>query len=359
MNHIRIKRFFFLIFSLIILLLNLVSSQSNRICNQCKKNITGRYIQVDGKAFHPEHFICASCNKVIGGGYQSKDGKYFHPDCYLLVEGMICEYCQKILDGQYTVNNGKKYHTECYEKFILHKCSICGLPLRDVFRPDNYGNKYHSSHKTELKLCDSCGRLICQSLTGGGRDYSDGRHICNLCYSTAVTDNRKVAELLKKVMYKLNSFGIRVDEKTVSITAVDRNTLKSKSKSYSDNTHGFCDSQTRTESINDRVIKKITGHSIYILTGMPLVLTESTIAHELMHAWLNDNTKSNHTDQVREGSCNFISYLYLKSLNQHGTSDFILLLEKDPSPIYGRGFVEIRSRFEGKPVAEFLDYLKR
>ena len=92
---------------------------------------------------------------------------------------------------------------------------------------------------------------------------------------------------------------------------------------------------------------------------MPLVLTESTIAHELMHVWLNDNTKNNHTNRVREGSCNYISYLYLKSLNQHEASDFMTMLEKDPDPIYGKGFLEIKSRYEGKEISELFNYLRR
>jgi hypothetical protein len=355
----RIKQSVLIILVLIISQSNNVYSQNNSICYQCKKNITGSYITIEGKTFHPDHFLCALCNKIIDGSFQSKEGKYYHPDCYLLKEGMICDYCKKILDQKYIVTNGKKYHKDCYEKFILPKCSICGLPLKDFIRVDNYGNKFHSYHKEELKQCDCCGRLICESLTGGGRDYFDGRHICNLCYATAVTNNWKVTDLLKKVVNKLNSLGIRFDEKKINITVVDRDVLKSKSKNYSDNTHGFCDSRTETESMNDRIIKKITVHSIYILSGMPLILTESTIAHELMHAWLNDNTKNNHTDKVREGSCNYISYMYLKSLNQTGVSDFITLLEKDPSPIYGKGFLEIRSRFEGKQFAEFIDYLKK
>ena len=102
----------------------------------------------------------------------------------------------------------------------------------------------------------------------------------------------------------------------------------------------------------------MTSHAIYVLTGMPLILTESTIAHELMHAWLNENTKDNHPDWVREGSCNYISYLYLKSLNLSETSDFITMLEKDASPVYGKGFLNIKSRFEGKQILEFLKYLK-
>lgn len=349
---------YLIIIILIILTASQLSAQNSRICSQCKKIITDKYIIADGKAFHPDHFICAFCNKKIDGSYQLKDGKFYHPNCFLVKEGMICDYCQKILEDQYTVSGDNKYHKECYEEFILPKCSVCGLPLKDLFLVDNYGNKYHRSHEREMKQCEYCARLICQSLTGGGREYSDGRRICNLCYSSAVIDNIKFTGLLNGVMNKLKSFGLQFDKKAIRISGVDRFTLKSKSKNISDNTHGYCDSQTRTQSINDRVMKKITEHNIYILLGMPLLLTESTIAHELMHAWLNDNTKNNHSDRAREGSCNFISYIYLKSLNQQGTADFITMLEKNPDPIYGKGFLEIKSRYEGKSISEFLDYLQ-
>jgi hypothetical protein len=272
---------------------------------------------------------------------------------------MICDYCHKILGQEYTVSKRKKYHSDCYEKYILPKCSICGSALRDIFRVDIYENKYHAYHDGELKRCDSCGRLICESLTKGGRDYTDGRHICNLCYATAVIDSRKFNDLLEKVMSNLNSLGIHLNDKTIRISAVDRNTLKSKSQNYSDNTHGFCDSQSQTDSMNGKIFRRTSTHHIYVLSGMPLVLTGSTIAHELMHAWLNENTKDDHADWVREGSCNYISYLYLKSLNLPGVSDFIIMLEKDSSPTYGNGFLEIKSRFEKKQIAELLHYLKK
>ena len=348
-----------LICILIIPQINPVHPQNKKICYGCNKNITGNYIEAGGKTFHPDHFLCASCGKLINGAYQSKNDKYYHPDCYLLKEGMICAYCSKILDQEYTVSRGKKYHADCYEKFILPKCAICGLPLKDIFRVDIYENKYHAYHDEELKRCNSCGRLICESLTKGGKIYSDGRHICNLCYSTAITNSGRYFDLLKKVMNKLKSFGIHLNEKTIGISGVDRNALKSKSQNYSDNTHGYCDSQTATETMNKKVIKKSISHHIYVLSGMPLVLTESTIAHELMHAWLNENTADNHPEKIREGSCNYVSYIYLINLNLAGVSDFITMLEKDSSPVYGKGFLEIREKFGGKQIMEFLNYLKK
>ena len=46
-------------------------------CNYCKKSIAGKYIVVDGIAYHQNHFKCANCNRPIEGAYSSKDGKYY------------------------------------------------------------------------------------------------------------------------------------------------------------------------------------------------------------------------------------------------------------------------------------------
>jgi len=343
---------------LFVIIQSQIFSQNNLRCAYCQQEIINKYIMVDGKAFHPDHFICKGCNKQIHGNFTRKNGGYYHPDCYSQVEGLICDYCKKILNEEYVVNENRKYHKSCYENYILPKCAVCSQPLKGEYSEDIFLNKFHSYHKNEFYQCDCCNRIICQAITKGGKDYSDGRHICNICYATAVFNKKQLEYLLVKVASQLTSIGIRFDLKNIKIIGVDRNILRNKAKNYNENTQGFCDSKSLNKYINDKLVNQTIHHTIYVLSGMTSLSLESTIAHELMHSWIYENTQKNLPDKINEGSCNYVSYLYLKSINQNSALDQIKMLETDPDTIYGKGFLEIRLRFENKLVNEFLNYLK-
>jgi hypothetical protein len=77
-----------------------------------------------------------------------------------------------------------------------------------------------------------------------------------------------------------------------------------------------------------------------------------------MHSWIYENTKKNLSDKINEGSCNYVSYLYLRLLNNNLAADLIKILETDPDINYGKGFLEIRQQFEKKSLNDFLAFLK-
>lgn len=347
---------------IIIILLSVVNtsifSQNKIRCAYCKQEINNKYILVDGKAYHPKHFICMECNKQIIGNFMRKDGVYYHPECYIQVEKLICDYCQKPLDEEYIVSENKKYHKSCYEKYILPKCSVCNFPLKGKYSEDIYKNKFHTYHLNEMHLCDSCNRIICQALTNGGHDYLDGRHICNICYATAVFDQKQLGKLLVKVSGQLTSFGIKFNLRNIEIVGVDRNVLRNKAKNYTERTQGYCNSEKLNRYIDKRMVDQTISHTIYVLFGVPSLVIESTIAHELMHSWIFENTKNNLSDKINEGSCNYVSYLYLRSLNQDSAEDLIRKLETDTDINYGKGFLEIRQQFGNKSINDFLTFLK-
>jgi hypothetical protein len=358
MNTKYINRSFLPFLLFIIIQLNVLSAQSTPQCHYCNKPITERYIKVGNFMFHPEHFLCNLCNKVINASYQEKNGKFYHPECFKQIEELICSYCNKILDDKYVVHEGKKYHERCYEENIMPKCSVCNQPLKGYYRQDIYGNKYHIEHEQLLPKCDCCSRLISDALSRGGRKYSDGRNICNLCIASSVTEQYRFDEILKDVSTKLIYLGLNLNLKNIRIVGVDRNTLKSKSGRASNNMHGFCDSQIRTEFVNDKLSSHRYSHTIYVLNGMHYLSTQSTVAHELMHSWLTENTQNDQQERIREGSCNYISYIYLKTSGDRDKNDFLKLLENDPDPVYGEGFKYIRTKFEDRPLSELLSFLK-
>jgi len=329
-------------------------------CSYCNEAITGNYLIVDGQYFHPDHFLCAKCSKPIRGSYKVNDGKYYHPDCEAQVSGLICAYCNKLITGDYITSAGKVYHPDCYKNNVVPKCSVCLQALSGEYSIDLYGNKYHSYHTSELNKCDNCGRLICSELTGGGISYGDGRHICNICYKKAVFTSGDINNLLYKVRNKLNDLGLDLSNENISIAGVGLNELKrvSGTDSFSD-LEGFCSSDANSELINGQLQKKTYTHKIYVLNGIPGINMESIIAHELMHAWTFQNTKGNQPENVSEGSCNYISYLYLLSSSNPEAQYILKRMEQNPDPVYGGGYLKIKSQFGGKPLSALMEYLKK
>jgi hypothetical protein len=328
-------------------------------CFACKGEIKGAYIVVDGNYYHSEHFLCKKCSKPIEGSYQKLFDDYYHPECYSQETAVKCDLCDKIITGEMITHDLKFYHPECYKKFIVPKCSVCSEPLEGEYKIDVYGNKFHPSHVGVLDQCEICGRIISSSLTNGGRYYEDGRHICNLCYEKAVFGQNDIKDLLSKVVDKLISMGISLNKNNISVQAVDKNELKRISgmeKFY--RLEGFCKSESQTEYVNAKKKKTLFNHKIYVLNGLVSINLEAIMAHELMHAWISENTPDNQSSDVREGSCNFISYKYLFSFTDPDVKYLILSMEKNPDPVYGLGFQKIKRKFYGKPISELLAYLK-
>ncbi len=295
-------------------------------CFQCGKKISGTFIQADGKYFHADHFICAECGEKISGKFEKHEGKF--------------------------------YHTDCAKKYIFPACDVCGEPLEGRYFQDLYEYRYHPEHLDYLNRCDNCDKLICERITGGGSSFDDGRSLCNLCLNDAVKSESTYGFLLRKVAGKLRGFGVNIDMGSVSVNSVDRIGLKTTAGSgYTEQIRGFCNIATKTSELNG-IRETSSKYDIYVLNRIPSIYVESTLAHELMHVWFAQNTKNDQTDELTEGSCHFISYLYLLQENTATASRIAEFLIKDTNPVYGGGLRKVLKRFGGKYTIELLNYLK-
>ena len=72
------------------------------------------------------------------------------------------------------------------------KCSICIHDLDNEFSIDAWGNAFHPFHEKDGIFCNSCSRIISQTLTKGGYEYSDGRYLCSLCKITSINDDSSI-----------------------------------------------------------------------------------------------------------------------------------------------------------------------
>lgn len=357
-------------------------------CSYCGEVINGNYVTVEGKAYHPEHFLCTKCLKPIDGEYVKDNNKFYHTECLSANATYICDVCRKPISGTYISSNGKsyhescyhsqvlpkcavcgkvindefiqngakKYHKECYSKSVAEKCVICGEPLLGNYLIDTNNNKYHIEHEKTLKRCDNCNHPISSRTTGGGVTYPDGRNICMICKNSAVNGYFSVKSLFNKVVRKLSDYGLHIDVSSVTIKAADRNELRDAAgKNYMQNMKGYCSTIVNEITSGSKTAIK-REHTIYILDGVPSDYIESTIAHEVMHVWISQNTNIDHSLELEEGSSNFISYIYLK--NNRSNSNAVQLILDDPDPIYGGGFRKVKSKFDLRPLTDLLKYLK-
>ena len=297
------------------------------ICVECEKKIETDYIIVEGNSYHHEHFKCAECKKPI--------------------------------EGEYTKSENKFFHQKCYFNEVLPKCDVCLKPLNGEFYQDIYEKKYHKYDLDEFQHCDNCNRLAAPKISNGGRQLDDDRYLCNICNRNALRSEGQYQRLLTGVSNRLKNLGVNISSIPISITPVNQKKLNTISnRSGEDRIRGFCKitSEHFTSGGKTKVVK---NYSIYVLDNLPSIYSESTIAHELMHIWLHENTNDNHEESLEEGSCHYISYLYLKTVRSKEAEWITKLMMNDQNIIYGGGFRKVYSQFHEKPLTELLNFLKK
>lgn len=328
-------------------------------CFYCKKEITGNYISVDGANYHSEHFICNACGKPIRGEYRQENIENYHPRCHTRLFAEFCSSCGNEITGKYYQDKQNKYHPACYRQNVLKKCSICHTPLEGKVIVDQFGNQFHSKHQNELHKCHNCGRLICNSITKGGVLLADSRHSCNICFQKPLSI-KNLNNMVSAVSGYLQSIGLKLNMEKISVKQVNLTELCNRhdKESFNENTKGFCQFEAKTMISNGKKISSQSQYSIYILNQIPEIDMAAVLAHEFMHVWIYENTEKEHQDGLIEGSCNYISYLFLKNINSPETKFLIKQLCENNDPVYGIGFKKVRSKFESKNLDRLLNYLK-
>lgn len=343
------------------------------VCTHCNRTITGKYLKIDGRLFHPQCFVCQKCRKPIVSRYKKDKGAYFHPDCYVKAKNLICSYCGKPLSARYVVLNNKNYHAQCAEKQMATqhpRCGICGKPIEKKFIQDNSG-KYHPecyrarklprcsacdtpiegkyikdpwgtvAHKKckgqSVRLCSSCNRIISQHTSKGGYSYPDGRLICGYCKSMAVESPKAVQQSLKKVIKQLNAVGLSPIPTDIPIQLVNSRFMRKTENSA--NPKGL----TRSESKYANGKRVSTKQAVYILHGLPKTEFEGVLAHELIHVWLNLNTIKM-SDRNTEGFCNLGAMLIYENENTPFSRVLLDNMEKDPDSDYGKGYRRMKKK---------------
>lgn len=345
-------------------------------CENCQKPISGAYIHVSGKSFHPQCFVCAKCGNVIGRAFKQQGDKFYHSECYKELNGYYCDHCGLILgdtwktyqnkkyhpncflnsvqprceicklaiSGEYTEDSQGKYHLSCYKLKKLPRCDVCGKPIEGQYIVDSWGNKSHLKHENELSYCESCNRIISKNTSEGGVTYSDGRSMCGICRKSAVFDSHTAEEYLNKAKSLLYEMGFDGFPKEIRINLVDRDkVIKAVGPELGKKTKGFTESRVKTFG----PITIASTHKISILFGLPETEFLGVMAHELIHVWLSYHEILLPRDET-EGFCNLGSR---EVYSRDGSPFSKVMLEKmavDDDPVYGNGYRKMLAKLEEK-----------
>ncbi len=292
------------------------------VCASCGQPIAKEYVTALGKCWHPEHFVCAGCGRSL-------------------------------VNVPFYEGNGRPYCDNCYAENFCPRCSVCGLPIRSGYIENDWGDTYCTHHEKEFQPCFSCGRLVCDALTGGGVVYEDGRVACNLCRENAIDQTSDGQAVLEGVRRTLALLGLDFGNERISLKLGGLSQLKDgRARDLSGNT------RTCTWSRDGEPVKREVGE-ITILYGLPYEHFAAVAAHELGHAWLFLQEYPELPPSVEEGLCELLSYLWLQQMDTTAARHRMRAMEENDDPVYGDGFRAALESYRRLPLDDLLTYVRR
>ncbi len=350
------------------------------VCHGCKKEIVGPYTEALGHSWHKQHFVCAVCHREFPNNkFREHNGKPYCERHYFEKFGERCPGCNQPITREYVEALGHKWHkdhfvcTTCgkqlgdvgflhrdgkpycerdfYELFGL-RCSICHEPLRGHYFSDSWDNAFCARHGEELQQCFTCRRLICDSITGGGVVYEDGRKVCNVCRKTAVDTIEAAQPLFAQVQSVLAKQGLSIDE---SVRLPLRLASEDEIDKLAGGTPQIEAGITIMESLSVNGVE--TGrelNEILILYGLPSTHASAVMAHEFGHVWCYLNYLPELPTVELEGICEMFSYKYLAAIDTPESRFHMNGIENNRDPIYGGGFRQIRDELKGRTLLALL-----
>ena len=296
---------------------------TNRVsrCGMCRDVLVGRYLiygegklkichSCDQKVPH-----CQRCNLPVAGTLANG----LCSDCE--TKAIFCDGCHKIISGTYVTyrERGVSLCQSCDGH--LPRCKQCKVPATSYLNLDLCTNCL-----ADTRWCRMCNRPItgsywtleefpdeffCESCDSGQRcwacfrpagyrfkELSEGRTQCLLCNSTGVSDSQQVDEVLAGINEFIGrNFGMRLKRlPPVVLDSLDavRKRARTSGVHQSEAVTGLC--------VNDG-----TGSTIYVPDGMPLNYFSCLLAHEVTHAWLNEQL-AKADSMLEEGFCEWVSW---------------------------------------------------
>lgn len=328
-------------------------------CAGCGRPITGQYTTALGKNWHLEHFVCTRCRQPFAGaGFYEKEGKPYCQRDYEELFGMRCAAGGELIgQRRYFEHEGRTYCEDHYWEKFGKRCAIGGEILKSAYLITAWGEPFCAQHEKALPKCYSCGRPICDRMTGGGVRYGDGRTMCNLCKRTSVDELRAGQRLLDAVRANLGRLGINTGTVNIQLRLAEQGELERQSnRSYGRKPAGMAHHSTVSQ---DGVIIQRNVDGISILHGLPREHFESIAAHELMHVHLFVNAYPEMQPVVEEGLCELAEFLWLQRQKTKAAEVRLMSMQQNEDPVYGDGYRAARTVYDRMGLVKLLAHVKK
>ena len=330
---------------------------------------------------------CAECGRAIppsspylqlSATGSPGPARFIHQDC------LRCTGCQqRIAPGEPYVVAGTaddRYHCRCHEQIFSIHCRVCEQQitgaryLKDPYWEDAYCEA-HDERGRPLFRCLGCQRIWPDSrapiemIKLGHADH----FICPLCAQDAVLGPSP--QELERIRSRIASFfgvlGLDIPQRNIPVRVVEPDVMLASSstrrgggRAAQSHTLGKCETVVDEVFMAGRRISATARvERISMMNGLPLVVFEDVLSHEMMHAYLRLNGFPVSLDPaVEEGLCQLMSFLWLENGDDDGfaiSSETGLaaeasqqrtghqakvrqlrkmMLERGEDPIYGEGF---------------------
>ncbi len=350
-------------FSLLLLLtLILLAAGSlladTKICAVCGQPITGgTFVEVEGKAYHSEHFCCARCGQPIGDApYWTVEGHYYDSTCYVNHVAARCTYCGEPITEEWITDDSGAYHTTCYYEHVAPRCFVCNKAIDGRYFVDEFGQTVCDACNSKILHCHSCSRMISPDAAAVQR-YDDGRVMCSVCRESAVMKLDEARKMMEEVRRDLKAEGIDV-KGGVDLQLVSQPELARHSNWLNEDRLGVTEfTKTPAPGIIG-VFASNKDFRIHVLYGLPRVQLRKVLAHELMHVWLFKNGPPDHERQLCEGSCEYASFLVLSRNPSDESRFYVNRLMDNPDPVYGEGFRKVSALVNRIGKENWLEHLR-
>lgn len=296
---------------------------------------------------------CAGCNQSIQGQYMQALKRNWHPDCFR------CGACGKpIKDRSFQEQDGTPFHVACWTQHHAPRCDLCGDVRTREYIKDAWGNQYCAHHQKKCPPCFACGRLVSKGLTCGGQKYPDGRHVCALCFGSAVFDQPKAQQLFEEMRHELERMGFAFNDAPLPFRLVSKKELEKNSKRKRKSRPALGTAKSTVMTRNKRVVSRKLDE-IIIMNGLSEDLFRLVAAHELCHAWLLLKGFPILPDRVEEGLCTLVESLWLQQQRDQGSAIRLKSLQENPDPIYGNGYRAARAALGKMSLAKLLAHVHK
>jgi hypothetical protein len=250
-----------------------------------------------------------------------------------------CRACGEPVGATWTIALGANWHPEHF------RCAGCERPIGEGDYVPIRGAPWHRPcFEAEFIACFCCGDHVRRGAASG----TSAMPYCPGCSATVVT-RPKAARLFQGVEAWAIALGMGF-ALPPPLKLVRRPGLIGRLA------WGACLGLTKWSTLPGG---SVVVHGIQIVEGLPEVLFQATVAHELTHAWLAPRLTGREPAPSVEGLCELVSFHCLEALGGTTALRRCEVMTQNPDPVYGEGLRRSLDRTDGRPIDEVLAGIAR